>query len=422
MTTLTDLPAVPGAVARPRRRPGRAVSRWSARAVVALAATWLAFVLAHLALTGRFWFWVLPDLVPPPVYALAPAALLLVAGLGALPPGRRRDRRWVQVTAGLSAVALLLGAGQSGLHPGALVAGRQPAVPPDAIRVFSWNTNYWDNTDDPDHFYRFLAARHADVYVLQEYMNWVGPQPLPIDDLARLRREFPDHYLAACNGLITISRFPVVAARTTDTAGEHEASWHRQFPGQPLTRRAFRVDLRVGERTVSVYNLHVPLQLGERKLLTANFYRDVRARVEHRADEFAALRRDLAANDNPLLVAGDFNTTAAMGDLRWLRGRLDDPATAGRFLYPATWPVSGPASAVHVPFDTPPLWRLDWAFTQRMRAYRYDLRDPERLSDHRGQEMVLAPTGGPTSAAPPVGPPGVVPVAGCAADQLAGYK
>ncbi|HEY0697502.1 MAG TPA: hypothetical protein VGD43_06795, partial [Micromonospora sp.] len=80
MTTLADPTRAPDVPAEPPHRVRRRSGRWAARGVVAFAVAWLLFVLLHLALTGRFWFWVLPDLVPPPVFTLVPLLLLAVAG------------------------------------------------------------------------------------------------------------------------------------------------------------------------------------------------------------------------------------------------------------------------------------------------------------------------------------------------------
>ncbi|MEU7736011.1 endonuclease, partial [Streptomyces griseus] len=121
---------------------------------------WAVFLAAHLALNGRWWFWLLPSLLPPPVFVALPALLLVAAGATG------------DVTAAVVAgAALLLGARQSGLVPGALVRGRRrpPPAPDGAVRVVSWNTQHWCQSTDPEPFYAFLRGLDADVYLLQEY-------------------------------------------------------------------------------------------------------------------------------------------------------------------------------------------------------------------------------------------------------------
>jgi endonuclease/exonuclease/phosphatase family metal-dependent hydrolase len=80
-------------------------------------------------------------------------------------------------------------------------------------------------------------------------------------------------------------------------------------------------------------------------------------------------------------VAGDFNTTAAMGDLKTLRGMLHDAASASSSVYPVSWNE----------LWNLPLWRLDWAFTQHhVTVDSYALRKMgDRLSDHKAQILEL---------------------------------
>jgi hypothetical protein len=48
-------------------------------------------------------------------------------------------------------------------------------------------------------------------------------------------------------------------------------------------------------------------------------------------------------------VAGDFNTTHPLQDMRQVAGKLSDAAEASHLIYPVSWNSNGPA-----------LWRLDW--------------------------------------------------------------
>jgi endonuclease/exonuclease/phosphatase family metal-dependent hydrolase len=413
----------------------RAVRRTVAWTVIALSALWLVFIVLHRLFSGRTWLWVLPDLLPPLVYVAVPLVLLAATMLGALTGGRRtndgrcRGGRWLMATSAITVVALALSVGEAGLNVRALTLADSGPVPRGTLHVMSWNTGYWDQSDSAQHFYRYLTARDADVYVLQEYLNRVNDTVRATDDLTRLRREFPGYHVAICNGLMTLSRFPIAAAVQLD--GERtqlfRAAWRAQFGDQRMIGRVLRTDLSVGDRTLSVYNVHMPLQLGERRLLTEKFYLDVRARVEHRKTEFAALRRDVEGNDGPVLVAGDFNTTAAMGDLRWLRSRLDDAAHAGNTIYPASWPAAGPDARQHVPAGTPALWRLDWAFTSNARVLGYTVAGSEGMSDHRAQELRMALPGGlpirdgqdPESSGRELQ---LVRVSDCAGDEVAGYR
>ncbi|MEU8272372.1 endonuclease/exonuclease/phosphatase family protein [Sphaerisporangium sp. NPDC049002] len=345
--------------------------RWRTRLVAGLTVAWLLFVVLQRLLSGRFWLWLLPDLAPPLVYVAGPLLLLALAPLAG------RSRRWCSA---LAAVSLAVGAGQSGLALGALRGSGEPAAPAGAVRVMSWNTEYWDQDDRPERFYGFLKAQRADVYLLQEYLHWTDDTPQEVDDLARLRREFPGYQIAAVGELVTLSRFPIVAAPPVGPARTlgPRPTWDSAFQ----QAKVLRTDLRVGTSVISFYNVHIPTQyMLDENPLTSRFYSELRGRNAARKAQFHGLAADVDANGNAIVVSGDFNTTGAMGDLRWLSGRLSGTDDA-RHLYPASWPASGPA-----------LWRLDWTFTSSARVHGYRLLDPQGLSDHRAQAMLLSVAG-----------------------------
>ncbi|MZG03175.1 endonuclease/exonuclease/phosphatase family protein [Streptomyces sp. SID5614] len=319
------------------------------------ALAWAGFLAAHLALNGRWWFWLLPSLLPPPLFAAVPALLLVLAGVtGDLAAGA------------VAAAALLLGARQSGLVPGALVRGTRRPSPDGAVRIVSWNTQHWCQNTDPEPFYAFLRELDADVYLLQEYHHdrFNGTYRL-IDDERRLRTAFPDHEAVIARGLITLSRLPVAA--TVETAA----------------RRTLRVDLEMpGDgRILATFNVHIPVQLRLISPLRADFYREVRSRAADRGQEYRGLLADVADCPHPALIAGDFNTTAAIGDARRIaRLGADAVALAGK-VCPVSWQAR------------PGLrwWRLDWVLsTPGARVHSYRFRDPRGLSDHCVQEVSVS--------------------------------
>ncbi|MCX4683875.1 endonuclease/exonuclease/phosphatase family protein [Kitasatospora purpeofusca] len=350
-------------------------SRHSAgvRLLVAATALWAAFLALDLMANGRWWFWLVPALAPPLLFLAVPVTLLALAWT--LPAAGSGLRRWLVPTAVLLLVAALprTGLNWSSLGPGPAAA---PAGP--GIRVFSWNTEYWDTTDDPDAFYRFLHAQDADVYLLQEYLAWVRGTHTPIDELDRIRREFPGYQVVAAGELVTLSRFPVLATPTVGPAVAADAPWSEVF----TRRKVLRTDLDVRGRAVSFYNVHIPVQVDTRESVFGRaFYRVVREADTARREQFAALERDTAANSRPLLVAGDFNTSPAMADLDPLRARLHDARAASGDLYPGSW--GGILGA--------DWWRLDWAFTNDGASVdHYAFVDDRGLSDHGGQELRIS--------------------------------
>ncbi|HEX8344980.1 MAG TPA: endonuclease/exonuclease/phosphatase family protein, partial [Actinoplanes sp.] len=275
------------------------------------------------------------------------------------------------------ATALLAGAlglRDAGLNNAALLKqAADRAAPPGTLRVISWNTQYWEQTDDPDRFYATLKAHPADVYLLQEYLYWAdGPQR--IDRLDRLRQEFPGYRVASIGELITLSRVPIVRT-TTPGAGPRSAV---DFVEAYETAKILRTDVNLGGRTMSLYNVHVTVPVdAHRNPLTPSFYSLIAERQRQRERQFRILRNDLRDNPHPRLVSGDLNTSPAMGDLRRLGGGLVDAAAASRSPFLASWPAAGPV-----------LWRLDWTFTdRRVQVHSYDLTDPGAMSDHRMQDI-----------------------------------
>ncbi|MER5352666.1 endonuclease/exonuclease/phosphatase family protein [Kitasatospora sp. NPDC002551] len=332
---------------------------------------WAVFLLLDFLAGGRWWFWLIPGLAPPLLFLAVPVALLAVACTAPAAP----VRRWLVP----AVVALLLaGLPRTGLNWSALLPGSAPAGAGPALSVFSWNTEYWDTTDDPEAFYRFLRARDADVYLLQEYLAWVRETHTEVRELDRIRREFPGHQVVVTGELVTLSRFPVLATPPVGPAVAPDAPWEETF----TRRKVLRTDLDVHGRTVSFYNVHVPVQVDTREsVFGGGFYRVVREADAARREQFTALERDAAANPNPLLIAGDFNTSPAMADLDPLRARFDDARSASGDLYPGSW--GGVLGA--------DWWRLDWAFTNHAVAVRhYAFVDDLGMSDHRGQDLRIS--------------------------------
>ncbi|WP_422769008.1 endonuclease/exonuclease/phosphatase family protein [Plantactinospora sp. WMMC1484] len=338
-------------------------------------ALWLAFTVAHLVLSGRWWLWLAVDAIPPVAFVGVP--LLLAAT--AAPCGRSR-----RPVALLSAAALLLGGQLSGINLRGLAGGDGPP-PPGAVRVFSWNTGYWDEGGQTERMYALLRAADADVYLLQEY--WYEHSPGPTGaELARLHAEFPGFEIAVAGELVTLSRFPILRRMPLLAPEMPPPLWGS---ADAWNHKVLRTDLDLGSgRKLSVYNLHLPVQLvPDHSPLGGEFYRVIRQQHAQREPQWRALAADVAANRSPVLVAGDLNTSPAMGDLAKLPGGLRDASYASSSRYPATWS--------DVP-GWPRLWRLDWAFVSaavRVHSYRFG-GSTGGVSDHRPQQLVIS-TGQP---------------------------
>ncbi|WP_344475058.1 endonuclease/exonuclease/phosphatase family protein [Nonomuraea monospora] len=351
------------------------------------ALAWLVFVVLHRVLSGQVWWWQAPELLPPLALAAVPV-LLLAAALararrGAV-AGAYRTRR---VTVAAALISLTLGAPGSGLNLAWLWHPTTPA-PLGAIKLFSWNTWYWDQPatttlppptgtppQDVTAFYRHLHAQDADVLLLQEYVYFgAGNHPIRVNDLDRLRREFPGHHLATAGEMVTLSRYPIVQQHGIEAKDAHVppgSSWPAFH-----TTKTLRTDLRIAGRTVSVYNTHINSPLGSGALN--------RAQHEDREANLRALAADIRANPLPAVLAGDFNASPAMGLLRLVPERMTDATPALRSLYPATWDERSALLS---------LWRIDWAYTTpEIAVHEYGLVRSDGLSDHSGQRLVLSLT------------------------------
>ncbi|MDH2427107.1 endonuclease/exonuclease/phosphatase family protein [Sphaerisporangium sp. TRM90804] len=379
-----------GRFVRPRRR-------WclGTRLVVTATVAWLLFLVAHLLASGRTSLWAPVDLIPPLLFLAVPALLMAVAPLA-------RPVRWRILS--LLLVAVLLGAGRSGVNYATLWHTPPPA-PPGAVTVAAWNTEFWDQdwrTAEGDRFspgfYDHLRALDADVYLLTEYLyvdteagdllaqGW-GAHDLAmrIDKLAELRRTFPGYQIAVSGHQLTLSRFPIVRQRGLDirpwlpanqrTIPEHMRQWPEGYTVETL-----RTDVDVHGKIVSFYDGHVSQPPLEWRLLDAESRRDNLNRVQRREASYRAIRADIATNRNPVVLAGDLNTSPAMGIGRLIPEGLVDQTPALSSLYPATYRY-GPAE----------LWRIDWMYTTPdVTVHGYELPDAAGLSDHRAQRVVLS--------------------------------
>ncbi|MGI5151626.1 endonuclease/exonuclease/phosphatase family protein [Plantactinospora sp. CA-294935] len=330
------------------------------RLLVTATAAWTTFLLLHVLLVGRWWPWFIFEATPPLAVVTVPLFFL------SLVPFAR------QMRCRLSVVLVLV------LLSGTQLAGYGPACADTAtggpggstVKVFAWNTDYWEMVNDEDAFYAFLRQQDADIYLLQEYVYRRG-EPLRIDESARLRTEFPGYQMSVEGELVTLSRLPIVAA------------YHHPVPGTGMEwfrkgTKAQRTDIRVGGRVVSFYNVHLPVPFRiSGNPLSGGFYRALKEQGVWRLRELRKLRADLAGNPHAAVLAGDFNSP-------WME--LSPPGAdirvhvpTGSLAPPGTWPAAD--------YPLPRLWRLDWLFTTGdLTALDYRLGSGgEAFSDHAAQ-------------------------------------
>ena len=208
-------------------------------------------------------------------------------------------------------------------------------------------------------------------------------EPERVHDLDRIASQMPGYEVAVAGELITLSRVPIIDHRAIDPPELDEPD-DTDFP-EFWRYKALRTDLRVGDTVLSVYNVHIPtpIWVGGPSPFESLFWDVIHTAYVERGPHLRALARDVAANDNPVLVAGDMNTTSAMGDTRGFPAGLRDAAYANPALTLGSWPATG---------ALPALWRLDWALVSPdVSVHRYEFLDPHGLSDHRVQFLTVTP-------------------------------
>jgi endonuclease/exonuclease/phosphatase (EEP) superfamily protein YafD len=359
--------------------PKRVRVRLRARLLLYASLAWALFLVCHVLLIGRWWLWMFVEPMPPLLLVVVPLLLLVLV------PIVKPQAKWLVVA--VLGAALAAGVPFAGFNPTALSGGspHQPGVP--VVKVLSWNTGYWDSgtgykdfrgKDSTEALYAYLKQHRADVYLLSEHLYWKNG-PIELHDEAELRREFPGYQVNVEGELVTISRLPVVATHPrADDGSENAWYWHGN--------KAQRTDIRVGDRVMSVYNVHIPQPIDPRlNPLTPKYYSFAHYQWTRQQREVDALRADLAHNPNPLLIAGDFNSPWMGGLVRLGDGIRTLNPTQGSVL-PLTWPVPGSGWGL-----MPRLWRLDWAFTKggvNVASYRFLTNSG--LSDHMAQEFSVS--------------------------------
>lgn len=235
-----------------------------------------------------------------------------------------------------------------------------------AIRVVSWNTEFWADDVDEDSMIAVLRAAPADVYLLQEI--WSKQDLSPIEDLSKLQAAFPDYQLYHAGEHVTLSRLPVVSFQPHDQSGFTRLDVEVGAKDTQDTGDARQLERRV----VSLYNVHIPVHMIPANLKRGMyFFQDMRSRFAWRNSSLSVFQNELVANSNPKILSGDYNTSANMPEISWFRKRFSDAFSSLHGGYPTTYGFG--------PFK---LWRIDWVFGEHVEFIQYHQQEHSELSDH----------------------------------------
>ncbi|WP_161941263.1 endonuclease/exonuclease/phosphatase family protein [Pseudovibrio axinellae] len=314
-------------------------------------------------------------MMPPIVFAAAPIILILATLL------MKRFRLWVVA---FSITAFVISMPSTGINFAAFTQHSPPSKISAQVHVVQMNTDFWaqqreGSLTDPRNKHamlNFLRSLDADIYLLQEHMRPKGNQAIPLTDLSDVAEKFPEYQAITAGTLLTLTRLPVVDHTVVNPKNQYSL----RLPPPPY---ALKVNVQVGDQILSTYNVYMPIQiLLEKQWLSSEFYDEIRTRYFVRKDEFHHITQDVARNDLPLVIAGDFNTSPAMGDNRSLLNITTDAASFSKALYPATWRVGG---------QLPKLWRTDWLLIRNnVTVSQFQSLDPKGNSDHLVQSVTLS--------------------------------
>ena len=164
------------------------------------------------------------------------------------------------------------------------------------LRVLTFNT--WVENQQIEESVDWILAQSADVVILQELVEG------NLSQLSRLQTAFPHN--AHIEGSVQIfSRYPFLEAElvTIDPADEN---WHG--------RSAVRTVVDVDGRAITVYGVHLSLPRREQphfnirtSINTLDFI--LRYDETHRNRQIHNLLGYIQAETNPVILAGDFNTS-----------------------------------------------------------------------------------------------------------------
>ena len=233
----------------------------------------------------------------------------------------------------------------------------------DTLRVITYNTLHSNPQLEDDA--RWLLTQEADVIILQE-ISAEADEPR----LAPLRRYYPSY--AYISGSVRIfSKYPIID--NDIILIQDSANWY-------VRRYALRSKLNVNGELITVYSVHLDLPINRNEArFPIGLNVPVLGILAHydetsRNTQIRNLVADATAQDTPVIIAGDFNTshTSAAYHILTQAGLRDSFAGAGNgfgFTFPAT--------------DTiPPLIRIDYIWHSPDLKAVSAMRGMQRGSDH----------------------------------------
>lgn len=316
---------------------------------------WTLFLVAWFLTGTRVWFWVLPDSAPTIILIIVP--VLLFATVPFMPYAR-----WAWSMTLVAAALACLPRTDVGLQFFPRSGCRVSESNQDPISILSWNTNFWGEGNP--FVGANVAGAGADIIALQEvqkdvrnkYVTWT-PRDFPGSSYRTVIRK---------GELAIATNLDVLSDNRDDTI----------FP------YLWADIITPSKRVIRVINVHIPVHLSlSLHPGDENFLDFVRTRFSIRNQELANLRVIVDKSPHPVILAGDFNSTASMASFRLATNGLCDSIYASGLKNPMTWSLFGL-----------PLWRPDYVMTSPgINVMNYEVFPMNDISDHRAIRVSLTP-------------------------------
>jgi hypothetical protein len=348
---------------------------------------WSIFILFHILLKGKIFIWNFFGNIPTVFFVIIPLIFLMSEFLW-------KKKKLFYIL--LAVFSLILGSTQLDINISRLKSTEIPSGAYKEIKVFTMNTYCWGQRSqhrEKDYFYTYLKKQKADIYILQEYVNytidWSNPavdksstdvdksrlcrictlvpgfhlQYLVIDDLKRLKEEFPGYYIKINQQFVIISRFPI----------NDMYDYSEQYA---------YYDVDIYGKVVRFFNIHFVLHVIPVSPLKPVFYRALKRRFISRQLAFRKIKNDMKNTTTDYILLGDFNSTKTLGFINYLQKDHIDAVRYTNVLFPRTFEYWGLR-----------LWRFDYTFVRKtnkdMKIKSYTLIDHEGLSDHLSQSLIF---------------------------------
>lgn len=308
----------------------------------------IVFLVIHNLLSGNIWFWNLFSVLPP-IFFLVIALTAIIWSFA--------KQNYLMVVILLPIMLLV----SNNFDITFKNYTDQPSENSQQIKIFNWNTQFWE-TDNKDDFYKFLLNQNADVYHLQEHIELKNNSFIELDDLDEVQSRFKGYKVIKKTEFLTITRLPIVESY------ENTDSYY------------LRVDVEVKNNILSLYNVHIPVQINPKKIENPiDFLIDLKDRFYWRELEYFKLLQDVKKNINEFYISGDFNTTKSMGKIHSIIDLGKDAIYASNNILNATWGVNN--------FR---LWRIDYNIVHKgLKVLDYKEVNPLNYSDHWAQLVTV---------------------------------